>query len=77
MLRDLLSPSAQRYSAQEISDELEIPMDVLERYTTVGLIAPEIIDGKPMYTLKMVEFIRKHFISTPMAAHWYRQHPKS
>jgi hypothetical protein len=45
MLKEFLDPAASLYSAELISSELSIPIEVIERYKTVGLIEPEIMEG--------------------------------
>ena len=57
-IREKLDPSAEFYSLEEISEDLGIPIEALQRMKNAEIIATK---GSDFYDLKTVKFIEKYW----------------
>lgn len=57
-IREKLNPSAEFYSLEEISEDLGIPIEALQRMKNAEIITTT---GADFYDLKTVKFIEKYW----------------
>jgi len=58
-IREKLDPSAEFYSIEQISEDLGIPMEALQRMKNLGIISTS--TASECYDFKTVQFIDKYW----------------
>lgn len=61
-IREKLDPSATLYTAQEIAEDLDIPIAVIERLRRAGILTPSTTGGDH-YPLKSVQFLEQYWMA--------------
>ena len=60
-IREKLDPNAGSYSVQEIAEDLEVPVEIIERMTKLGIVCPRNLEGVDLYSMKDIRFIQKYW----------------